>query len=203
MSASRRLDELIEALQIMPGIGPVSAARIAYYLLDRKRSDALSLSDAIAHAVNEIGQCPCCHNYSDADGELCSQCASAKRRESGQICVVESPSDVEAIENSGTYHGTYFVLHGLLSPIEGIGPEELGFDALIERMSKDKVKEVILAISQTVEGEVTSQYLAALAKKLDITVSRIASGVPIGGNLNSVDGNTLALSINYRRPVES
>ena len=119
------------------------------------------------------------------------------------ICVVESPSDVEAIENSGTYHGTYFVLHGLLSPIEGIGPEELGFDALIERMSKDKVKEVILAISQTVEGEVTSQYLAALAKKLDITVSRIASGVPIGGNLNSVDGNTLALSINYRRPFES
>ena len=170
----------------MPGIGPVSATRIAYYLLDRKRSEGLAMAKVIEQGLNNISICPHCRNYTD---------------EKGCICIVESPSDVMAIESSSSYSGNYFVLHGHLSPIDGIGPEELGFDVLTRRLKEENITEVILALGQTAEGEVTASYIAAIAKKLNISVSKIATGVPVGGELTSVDGNTLALSFNFRRKI--
>ena len=181
---------MVEALQVMPGIGPVSATRIAYYLLDRKRSEGLAMAKVIEQGLNSISICPRCRNYTDEKDQECELCSSSKRRNSGSICIVESPSDVMAIESSSSYSGSYFVLHGHLSPIDGIGPEELGFDVLTK-----------MALGQTAEGEVTASYIAAIAKKLNISVSKIATGVPVGGELASVDGNTLALSFNFRRKI--
>ncbi len=185
----------------MPGIGPVSATRIAYYLLDRKRSEGLAMAKVIEQGLNNISICPHCRNYTDEKDQECELCSSVKRRNSGCICIVESPSDVMAIESSSSYSGNYFVLHGHLSPIDGIGPEELGFDVLTRRLKEENITEVILALGQTVEGEVTASYIAAIAKKLNISVSKIATGVPVGGELTSVDGNTLALSFNFRRKI--
>ncbi|MBQ3678393.1 MAG: recombination protein RecR [Succinivibrio sp.] len=201
MSSSSLLDSMVEALQVMPGIGPVSATRIAYYLLDRKRSEGLAMAKVIEQGLNSISICPRCRNYTDEKDQECELCSSQKRRNSGSICVVESPSDVMAIESSSSYSGSYFVLHGHLSPIDGIGPEELGFDVLTKRLKEENITEVILALGQTAEGEVTASYIAAIAKKLNISVSKIATGVPVGGELASVDGNTLALSFNFRRKI--
>ena len=159
MSSSTLLDNLIESLQVMPGVGPVSATRIAYYLLDRKRQEGLNMAQIIEQSLKNISLCPHCRNYT----------------------------------------GNYFVLHGHLSPLDGIGPKELGLDVLRSRLETEDVKELILALSQTVEGDVTASYIASMAKKYGITVSRIATGVPLGGDLGSVDGNTLAMSFNYRR----
>ncbi len=201
MSSSSLLDSMIEALQVMPGIGPVSATRIAYYLLDRKRSEGLAMAQTIEQGLNNISICPHCRNYTDEKDQECELCSSAKRRASGSICIVESPSDVMAIESSSSYKGNYFVLHGHLSPIDGIGPKELGFDVLMDRLKNENINEVILALGQTAEGEVTASYIATIAKKLNISVSKIATGVPVGGELTSVDGNTLALSFNFRRKI--
>lgn len=200
MSSSQLLDKLIAALQVMPGIGPRSAARIAYTLLDRKRREGLLLADTMAEALNKISLCPVCRNYSD--GGVCSICSSVRRRDSGLLCVVESPSDVQAVESSGTFFGTYFVLHGHLSPIDGIGAQELGLDLLQQRFASGEVKELILATNPTVEGDATASYIAAMARHFDIVLTKIAAGVPVGGDLNTVDEYTLAASITQRRPFE-
>lgn len=201
MSSSNLLDNLIEALQVMPGVGPVGATRIAYYLLDKKRPEGLKMAEVIKESLSHISLCPHCRNYTDSEGELCSICKSDKRRVSGSICVVETPTDVEAIESSSSYSGSYFVLHGHMSAIEHITVEDLGFDVLAKRLDSENVEELIIAVGQTPEGDVTASYIAAMAKKRGIKVSKIATGVPLGGDLGSVDGNTLAMSFNYRRSM--
>ncbi|MBQ9275416.1 MAG: recombination protein RecR [Succinivibrio sp.] len=200
MSSSVLLERLINALQVMPGVGPVSAARIAYHLLDRRRQDGLNMARIITEALNGIALCPRCRNYTDQEGELCGVCAQELRRHSALLCVVEAPSDVQAVEDTAAYQGTYFVLHGHLSPIDGIGTAELGLPLLEEILRSGEIKEVILALSQTVEGNTTAAYIAKLCQSLNLQVSRIASGVPVGGELGNVDQSTLATSFNYRRP---
>lgn len=201
MSSSNLLDKMIEALQVMPGIGPVSATRIAYYLLDRKREEGLSMVEAISTALKNVALCPQCHNYTDEENKLCALCESSKRKASKALCVVETPSDVVAIEASASFNGTYFVLHGHLSPLDGVGPNELHLNDLDDLIKKAEIEEVILATSHTVESDVTASYIANMVKKHQIKVTRIATGVPLGGELGSVDGNTLALSLNYRRDM--
>lgn len=201
MSSSKLLDRLIEALQVMPGIGPVSAARIAYHLLDHARDGGLKLSDLLKEGLEHIALCPDCRNYTDEEGQRCGLCGDFHRRSKGVICVVETPQDVEAFERSGVYDGTYFVLHGHLSPIDGIGPEELGLPILSQRLEDPEIKELILALSQGVEGEATAQYIAAIARKNNVRVSRIATGVPIGGDLRNIDSGTLATSLRFRRDL--
>lgn len=201
MSSSQYLDRLISALRLMPGIGPVSASRIACYLLERRRAEGIKMAETILESLKNIASCPECRNFKDPEGELCAFCADPARRGQGLLCVVESPLDVQAIENSGSFRGCYFVLHGRLSPLDGTGPEELGFDLLERRLAEGGIKEVILALSQTVEGEAAAQYLAALAGKYRVAVSRIATGVPLGGSLESVDQETLASSFMYRRSL--
>lgn len=201
MSSSILLDKMISALQVMPGVGPVSATRIAYYLLDRKRDDGLKMVQAIDEALKHVCLCPTCKNYTDHENEPCELCKNPKRQANLSLCVVETPSDVLAIEDSSSFNGTYFVLHGHLSPLDGIGPKELSLDSLQKLITENQYQEVILATSHTVEGDVTASYIASMVKKLGIKVSRIATGVPLGGELGSVDGNTLALSLNYRRDM--
>lgn len=201
MSSSTLLDNLIEALQVMPGVGPVSATRIAYYLLDRNRNGGIELSKLLNEALTSIALCPSCRNYTDKKDCMCSLCTQEKRKSSGMLCIVESPSDVEAIEATGTYYGSYFVLHGHLSPIDRIGPSQIGLDELKKKLESEHITEVILALSQTVDGEVTASYITSIARKLDISISKIATGVPVGGELNSVDGNTLASSLNFRHKI--
>lgn len=199
MSSSALLDKLIDSLQIMPGIGPVSATRIAYYLLDLKREEGLRLSQSLKDALEHVAMCPYCRNYTDAEGQSCVLCENKHRRSLGLLCVVETPQDVDALENSGSFKGSYFVLHGHLSPLDGIGPAELGLGILDSRLQSGEVKEVILALSQSVEGSVTAQYIAAMARKYNLKVSTIATGVPIGGDIRTTDGFTLANSIENRR----
>ncbi len=202
MSSSQQLDRLIKALQLLPGIGPVSAGRIAYYLLDFKREEGLQLAATLTESLQRIALCPQCRNYCDEAQTLCEFCSQDKRQTAGLLCVVENATDVEAIERSHSFHGLYFVLHGRLSPLDGIGPEQLGFEQLKARFAKDNLSEVILAVSQTIEGNATAQFIATMAKKAGLKVSRLATGVPIGGELTSVDEHTLENSFNYRRPVE-
>ena len=198
MSSSSYLDKVIQALQIMPGIGPRSATRIAYYLLDRRRQEALSMADIIKSGMTNIRLCSFCRNY--ADSEKCSICSNVKRHMANTLCIVESPSDVEAIEATASFKGLYFVLHGHLSPIDGIGPNELGLDILQQRLEEGSIKEIILATNPTVEGDATASYIAAIAKRYSIIVTKIASGVPVGGDLDCVDESTISTSIENRRP---
>lgn len=199
MSSSPTLDRLITALQIMPGIGRRSASRIAYFLLDRKRSEARELSAVLDEAMQNIRLCSRCRNYSD--GETCDICQNAKRQDTGLLCVVETPSDVQAVEQGGSYRGLYFVLHGHLSPIDGIGPEELGLEQLTAILRQGGVKELILATNPTVEGEATASYIAAMARPYAVKITRLASGMPQGGDLDSLDEQTIATSIAYRREI--
>lgn len=199
MSSSPTLDRLITALQIMPGIGRRSASRIAYFLLDRKRSEARELSAVLDEAMQNIRLCSRCRNYSD--GETCDICGNAKRQDTGLLCVVETPSDVQAVEQGGSYRGLYFVLHGHLSPIDGIGPEELGLEQLTAILRQGGVKELILATNPTVEGEATASYIAAMARPYAVKITRLASGMPQGGDLDSLDEQTIATSIAYRREI--
>ena len=188
MSSSPTLDQLIEALTCLPGVGRKSAQRMALHLIDRSREDARTLAESLTLALDKVGHCSRCRNYSDE--ELCGLCANP-RRTSQQLCVVETPSDVIAIESSGSFSGQYFVLLGKLSPLDGIGPEELGFEKLQQRLAEEGVEEVILATNPTVEGEMTARYIADMAADMNIPVSRIAQGVPMGGELEYVDGETL------------
>ena len=183
----------------MPGIGRKSAQRIAFQLLERDRDGATTLSRALAEAAAGIGHCSRCRMFTEH--ELCSICSASGRDES-QLCIVESPADVMAIEDATGYRGMYFVLMGHLSPLDGIGPEELGLSALEERLKEGAVTEMIIATNPTVEGDATAHYLADMAARHDIQASRIAHGVPLGGELEYVDGGTLSHAFYGRRVVD-
>lgn len=198
MSFSPLLQQLINALRCLPGVGPKSAQRMAFHLLERDSEGALSLAKALEKAVAEIGHCQQCRTLSEHD--LCEICDSSNRDQS-MLCVLESPVDVLAVEQTGGYNGLYFVLSGHLSPIDGIGPEDLGIDKLLERLQQPEIKELILATNPTVEGEATAHFIAAQVKSLNIKVSRIAHGVPVGGELEFVDGGTLAHALAGRRTL--
>lgn len=202
MSSSNELDKLIRALQIQPSIGQRSATRIAYHLLERRRQDAVELGNILISAMHNIKQCRLCRNYCDND--ICNICHNPERYHSRQLCIVESPSDVAAIELSNNYQGLYFVLHGHLSPIDGVGPNELGLPQLDELLSQGQFDELILATNPTIEGDATASFIAALAAKHHIkAISKIASGVPLGGGIDNVDQKTLASSLMNRRPFSA
>ena len=189
MKYTPALARLIEALRCLPGVGPKSAQRMAFHLLERDRDGGRLLSQSLAEALATIGHCKRCRMLSET--EQCAICASSQRNEA-QLCVVESPADVVAIEQSGGYRGRYFVLMGHLSPLDGIGPAELGLDDFERLLGGGEIAEVILATNPTVEGEATAHYLGELARSRGIKASRIAHGVPVGGELEYVDGGTLA-----------
>ena len=196
MAFSRLVDNLIASLRVMPGVGPKSAQRIAFQLLERDREGALRLAEALQEAVEGVKRCKRCRMLSD--DELCGICASPSR-DAGLLCVVESPADVMAVEQYTGYRGYYFVLMGRLSPLDGVGPEELGLDRLEDRFAGGEVGEVILATNPTVEGEATAHYISQLAGERGIRVTRIAHGVPIGGELEYVDGGTLSHAFSGRQ----
>ncbi len=192
---SPRLTRLIDALRRLPGVGPKSAQRMAFHLLERDRQGADVLREALGEAVAGVARCPTCRMFCE-DGK-CGYCTDS-RAASGQVCVVESPADLVAIETSTPYRGRYFVLMGRLSPIDGVGPAELGLDALGQQLDAGTVKELIIATNPTVEGEATSYYLAEMARGAKVKVTRIAHGVPMGGELEYVDGGTLSHAFSGR-----
>lgn len=190
------LDSLIESLKCLPGVGPKSAQRMAFHLLQRNREGAKHLAETLIKAVKEIGHCSNCRIFTEH--EICSIC-SDKSRVCSQICIVESPADVYTIEKSTDYRGLYFVLMGRLSPLDGIGPKELGLEVLEKRLSGQPVEEIILATNSTVEGEVTAHVLSEMARKQNIPTTRLAQGVPVGGELEYVDQNTIAQAFASRK----
>ena len=189
MQHSPALTALIEALRALPGVGPKSAQRMAFHLLQDARPAAQTLSTALQRALERVSRCRQCRMLTEAD--LCDICASGQR-DPALLCVVESPADVVAIEMSGGYRGRYFVLMGHLSPLDGIGPEQLGGTQFSALLAAGQVREVILATNSTVEGEATAHFLAQLVRQRGIPASRIAHGVPMGGELEYIDGGTLA-----------
>ncbi|WP_028108079.1 recombination mediator RecR [Ferrimonas futtsuensis] len=199
MKFSPLVDDLIKSLQCLPGVGPRSAQRMTFQLLERDRAAGHKLGEALSKAMADVGHCGRCRTFTEES--LCPVCANPKRGASGQVCVVESPADVLAIETSGQYDGRYFVLMGHLSPLDGLGPDEIGLDKLEALIREEAPKELILATNPTVEGEATAQYIADMCKGSGIRVSRIAHGVPVGGELEYVDGTTLALSLSGRREL--
>lgn len=198
MSFTPKLQALLGALRCLPGVGPKSAQRIAFHLLDKDRDGAASLVEALQNALDGVGNCERCRMF--AEDSLCPICADA-RRDAATVCVVETAADVAAIEESADYRGLYFVLMGRLSPLDGIGPDQLGIDLLDQRLDGDSINELILATSATVEGEATASYVASLAARRGIAATRIAHGVPMGGELEFVDSNTLSLAISARTAV--
>jgi recombination protein RecR len=192
------LSRLIEALRCLPGVGPKSAQRMAFHLLERDPHGAREIVAAVGAAIDRLGHCRRCRMF--AEGELCPVCATHGRDRS-LLCVVESPADVVAIEQSGGYRGCYFVLMGHLSPLDGVGPAEIGVDALEQLLGEGEVHEVILATNPTVEGEATAHFLAEVAARRGVRASRIAHGVPVGGELEYVDGGTLAHAMAGRQTV--
>jgi recombination protein RecR len=192
------IGRLIEALRCLPGVGPKSAQRMAYHLLERDRQGALQLAGVLQEAVEKVGHCSSCRTLSES--EICPICRN-ERRDAGLLCVVESPSDVAAIEQTGVYQGRYFVLMGHLSPLDGIGPEDIGLDLLARRLDSGEINEVILATNPTVEGEATAHYISEMVHARGIRVTRIAHGVPLGGELEYVDGGTLSHAFSGRREV--
>ena len=199
MSFSPLLVRMIDALRCMPGVGQKSAQRIAFHLLERDREGADNLAAALADAVKGIGHCSRCRMFSEHD--LCSIC-SASGRDATQLCVVESPADVMAVEDATGYRGVYFVLMGHLSPLDGIGPEELGLAALENRIRDESISEVIIATNPTVEGDATAHFLSDMAARHEVQASRIAHGVPLGGELEYVDGGTLSHAFYGRRAID-
>ncbi len=198
MNYSPALAHLIAALRRLPGVGPKTAQRMAFHLLERDREGALDISRALATAVASIGQCGSCRMLSDAP--ICPICASPQRDPS-LLCVVESPADVVAVEQSGGFRGRYFVLMGHLSPLDGVGPAELGVGQLEALLEDGVVRELILATNPTVEGDATAHFLGELASRRGVRASRIAHGVPVGGELEYVDGGTLAHALAGRQAI--
>ena len=198
MGLSPLIDKLIEAFQVLPGVGPKGAQRMVLHLLQRDRNGASTLATVLLEAVSEVGRCGACRNL--CESELCNYCQDV-RRDDAIMCVVESPADILAIENAGGFRGRYFVLHGRLSPIDGVGPDELGMDQLRARVKALGPEEVILATNPTVEGEATAHYISQLLRSDVATISRIAHGVPIGGELEYIDGGTIVHALQGRRSV--
>ena len=190
------LGQLMEALRCLPGVGPKSAQRMAFYLLERDREGGARLASVLAQAIEKVGHCKMCRTLTE--DEVCRICANDQRDDS-VLCIVETPADVVSIEQAVQYKGLYFVLGGHLSPLDGIGPTEIGLDLLDERLTEGKIKEVILATNTTVEGEATARYISDMCQQKGITASRIAHGVPLGGELEYVDGGTLAHAFSGRQ----
>jgi len=195
---SPRLSRLIEALRRLPGVGPKSAQRMAFHLLDRDRTGADYLRGTLAEALEGIERCPTCRMFRE-DGK-CAYCTEA-RTGTGQVCAVESPADLVAIENGTPYRGRYFVLMGRLSPLDGIGPEQLGLGLLAQQLASGQAQELIIATNPSVEGEATAYYLAEMARASKVKVTRIAHGVPMGGELEYVDSGTLSHAFSGRTAV--
>ena len=191
------INQLTEAFQCLPGVGPKTAQRMVLHLLERDRDRGVRLSNKLAEAMRSVGNCESCQNLTEKP--VCDICAS-RSRDRELLCVVETPADVLAIEQSGSYRGYYFVLMGNLSPIDGIGPVELGIEQLLQRCRRG-VKELILAIGSTIEGEATAHYISEVARPLGVQLSRIAHGIPLGGELELVDGGTLAHALEGRKAV--
>ena len=191
--------QLVHALQTLPGVGTKTASRMALYLVHKDRESGQVLADALQDAVANVMSCKVCRNISDTD--ICGLCSS-KRMQSSQLCVVETPSDVVAIEHSGGFSGKYFVLHGHLSPIDGVGPSELGMDLLKSRVAGESVSEVIVATSTSSEGEATAVYIADMFQNSNVVVSRIAHGIPVGGELEYVDMSTISHALRGRTPID-
>lgn len=198
LSDGRALQRLLDELGRLPGIGPKSAQRIAYHLLEADAEEARRLSDAIIEVKRQVHFCPICFSYATRD--TCDICADM-RRERTSICVVSEPRDVAAIEKTGAYHGLYHVLGGVISPMDKIGPEQLHVRELLQRLASGEVEEVILATNPDVEGETTATYLARTINPLGVTVTRLASGLPVGGDLEYADEVTLGRAIEARRRV--
>jgi recombination protein RecR len=194
--AEAALPQLIKALRCLPGVGPKSAQRMAFHLLLRNRDGARALAEALTYAVERIGSCGRCRSLSETP--LCSTCADPTR-DPAQLCVVEMPSDVHALDGAGCFRGLYFVLNGRLSPLDGIGPDELGLERLDRRLGENVVREMVIATNATVEGEATAHYLGQMAQHHAVRATRIAYGVPLGGELEYLDGATLSLAFQGRR----
>ena len=198
MKTPSSLDELIAALRCLPGVGPKSAQRMAYHLLARDQAGAARLAEGLSQALARIRHCDRCNSY--AESALCELCSSP-RRDSTLLCVVESPGDLLMMEQAQCYQGLYFVLMGVLSPLDGIGPREIHLDRLVRRATDGVVREVILATNFTVEGEATAHYIGEALRARGLKVSRIARGLPVGGELEHVDGGTLAQAVHERREI--
>ena len=198
MSHSSALEQFVEALRCLPGVGPKSAQRMAYHLLQRDREGARLLASASLKALERVRNCSRCNTFCEA--EVCEICASSKR-DPAQLCVVESPADMVMMEQSNSYTGFYFVLMGRLSPLDGVGPKEIHADRLLKRATEAGVREVIMATNFTVEGEATAHYLGEALKSRGLTVTRIARGLPVGGELEHVDAGTLAQAVLERREI--
>ncbi|UZJ44893.1 recombination mediator RecR [Marinimicrobium sp. C6131] len=192
------IDELISSLRCLPGVGPKSAQRMVLHLLEHNREGAARLARSLEQAIDGVGRCQRCRTLTEQP--VCGICDNP-RRDGSVLCVVETPADVVAIEQAGGYQGKYFVLLGRLSPIDGIGPEDIGIDQLVNQLKTGEVNEVILATNPTMEGETTAFYISERAKDLGVTVSRIAHGVPLGGELEFVDGGTLAHAFSSRKTL--
>ncbi|MBE8189794.1 MAG: recombination protein RecR [Candidatus Thioglobus sp.] len=190
------IEALNKAFCVLPGVGGKSAQRFVYHLLEKNREGGLELAKALINAMENIKNCASCRTLSEK--KLCDICANHKR-DQAQLCVVETPADIYAIEKSGAYQGKYFVLSGYLSPIDGVGAAELGLDELQQKLNQQQVKEIILATNATIEGEVTAHYISNMAQQFDIQITRIAHGIPIGGELEYADINTIAHALSGRK----
>ena len=198
MSTQSLLGQLVEALRCLPGVGPKSAQRMAFHLLERDRDGGLHLASVLEAAMERIGRCTVCRDLTE--NEVCNICAN-EQRDASLLCIVESPSDVMAIEQATGYRGLYYVLMGRLSPLDGIGPADLGLDELSQRLKEQPPAELIIATNPTVEGEATAYYLQRMAQKHTIAVSRISHGVPLGGELEFTDQSTIAHAFSSRQAV--
>ena len=193
------IQELIQAFRCLPGIGPRSAQRMTLHLLERDRNNGMTLAKILEKALTQVGHCQNCRTFTEST--ICALCINPGR-DNSLLCIVETPADVMAIEQLGSFRGLYFVLMGHLSPLDGIGPNEIGIDALLQRINSTDIKEIILATNSTVEGEATAHYIANLVKSKQIKCTRIAHGVPMGGELEYLDGGTLARALSARILVE-
>ncbi|MCL7930305.1 recombination mediator RecR [Halomonas llamarensis] len=200
MRFSPLVEQLMEAFRVLPGVGPKTAQRMAMHLLERERDGGKRLATTIEQAIDEVGYCQRCRTLTEA--ELCALCESP-RRDDALLCVVESPADQLAIEEAGGFHGRYFVLHGHLSPIDGVGPEAIGLEQLEALVAQGVIQEIVLATNPTVEGEATAHYIATQLNDYGVRFSRLAYGVPMGGELEYVDGGTLSRAFNGRLPFSS
>ena len=198
MKKIESLETLVDALKILPGVGPKSALRLTYFLLQRNRSGAKNLSEKISNALEQLMHCELCNNFSEEP--VCSICSSGKR-DKNTLCIVEMPTDLLMLEETHSYDGLYFILMGRLSPLDGIGPNDIHLSKLIKRIKISNIKEIILATNFTVEGNATAQYIKELFKDVDIKTSRIARGLPMGGEIEYVDSGTLAQAIVERKTL--
>ena len=198
MQTNNTLENLIESLKCLPGVGPKSALRLAYYLLQRDRQGARNLAKSIEESLSKLGHCKLCNNFSEDD--TCKICDSQDRI-TDTLCVVEMPTDLLMLEQTHSYKGMYFILMGRLSPLDGIGPKEIHINKLLERIKQSEINEVILATNFTTEGNTTAQYIAELLKETKIKVTRIARGLPMGGEIEYVDSGTLAQSLVERKKL--